>query len=68
MNKIIIETVDLYESTRGVMCYIRDKSRCWFKIIEKEDEEYLPGQEVDVTNFVLQNGKVFSQKPKRYFG
>ena len=63
MEKILIDSVDYYESKAGLMTYLKDREsqKSWYKIVTSEDDDFLPNQFSSLTNWTLQtdnNGKV----------
>ena len=69
MSKIKVEEVTYYESRKGLICYVRDSTASWSKIVDENMDDIFPGQELDISdNWIIQNGKGKSQQKEKSIG
>ena len=65
MAKIV--HVVYYEGSQGLGCYVQDdEEKRWFRLIEQE-EDILPGLEIDTNLWTFKNGKIFHFISKMWF-
>ena len=61
-KQVTIESIDYYESSQGLLCFLRDnENQVWSKIITEDDADFYPRQVIILTSdWSLKNGKTFN--------